>query len=598
MEEWSSRLTGRLEGRGTGEECRVCIHEVFESQVEQTPDHIAVVCGGDSLTYRQLNRQANVLAHHLRTLGVVPDMLVGLCVDRGLGMLVAILGILKAGGAYVPLDPGSPRDRLASMLEDVQPVVLVAQRSILDRLPAHRAATVCLDELPDAVPGSAVSLNLSSGATSAHLAYCIFTSGSTGRPKGVLVTHGNVVRLMSSTEEWFHFNERDVWTLFHSYAFDFSVWEIWGALLYGGKLVVVSYFISRSPPEFCQLLVDAQVTVLNQTPSAFGQLIQAEAAREDGGKLALRVVIFGGEQLLMHMLKPWFDRHGDARPQLVNMYGITETTVHVTYRPLTLADVDSPSVIGVPIPDLQVYLLDARQQPVVGDRPGEMFVGGAGLARGYLNRPDLTATRFIPDPFRNGPQARLYRTGDLARRLPNGDIEYLGRIDSQVKIRGHRIELGEVESALVSHPQVMDCAVIAVDRGGGQQLEAFFVSRDPVEFSIGSLRQFLGNKVSLPSIPSRFVVVPALPLNSNGKVDRQALRTIEGSELGISSHYDAPQGEQEQTLAGIWERVLQRKGGGAAGQFLRARRQLPACGPVGRGNSCTFRLPDAGCGAV
>src|SRR6185295_9636152 len=269
------------------------------------------------------------------------------------------------------------------------------------------------------------------------LAYVIFTSGSTGQPKGVLITHRNVVRLFRATDHWFRFKPQDVWTLFHSYAFDFSVWEIWGALLYGGRLVVVPYQVSRSPEAFCELLSREQVTVLNQTPSAFRQLIQAEETVQLPRKLALRLVIFGGEALELQSLKPWFERHGDQRPQLVNMYGITETTVHVTYRPLSKQDAvhAASSRIGIPIPDLEVYVLDRELNPVPFGIPGEMYVGGAGLARNYLNRPELTAERFVPNPFTEQPGERLYKTGDLVRVVA-GELEYLGRIDQQVKIRG------------------------------------------------------------------------------------------------------------------------------------------------------------------
>ncbi len=298
-------------------------------------------------------------------------------------------------------------------------------------------------------------------------AYVIYTSGSTGRPKGVVISHASVHRLFTATEPWFGFGADDVWTLFHSYAFDFSVWEIWGALLHGGRLVVVPYWESRSPEGFYRLLREERVTVLNQTPSAFRQLLWAEEAAlgDAPPDLALRWVIFGGEALEPASLAPWFARHGDERPRLINMYGITETTVHVTYRPVRAADLAAGSLIGEPIPDLAVHLLDARLQPVPIGAPGEIHVGGAGLAQGYLGRPDLTAERFVPDPFSGQPGARLYRSGDLARRLPNGDLEYLGRIDQQVKIRGFRIELGEIEAVLAVQPGVREAVVLAREEG-------------------------------------------------------------------------------------------------------------------------------------
>ena len=363
-----------------------------------------------------------------------------------------------------------------------------------------------------------------------------------------------MTRLFEATEAWYRFNQDDVWTLFHSYAFDFSVWELWGALLYGGRVVIVPYMTSRSPEEFRELLMRERVTVLNQTPSAFRQLMQADLARPKAD-YALRTVIFGGEALELQSLRPWFERYGDESPLLVNMYGITETTVHVTYRPIRQADLDSGqgSVIGEPIPDLRLYILDAHQEPTPIGVPGEMYVGGAGVARGYLNREELTAQRFVPDPFTpNG--ARLYRTGDLARRLANGDIEYLGRIDSQVKIRGFRIELGEIESALGSHPAVREAVVLArEDTPGDKRLVAYVVSAEPPA-DAEALRAHI--RAALPEymVPAHFVTLEALPLTENGKVDRKALPAPEHS--GSEAEYVAPRNATEASLAQIWAEVL------------------------------------------
>ena len=338
------------------------------------------------------------------------------------------MGILKAGGAYVPLDPNYPQERLHFILEDAQLKVLLTQEQLVASLPQHQAYVVFLDTYWTEIAHNSES-NLLNTTTPDNIAYVIYTSGSTGQPKGVLVNHSNVVRLFAATNSWYNFNVEDVWTMFHSYAFDFSVWEIWGALLYGGRLVVVPYLVTRSPASFYQLLCQEKVTILNQTPSAFRQLIQAEQSQIIADDINLRLIIFGGEALELKSLQPWFELHGDRLPQLVNMYGITETTVHVTYRPLSKADLhDTASVIGRQIPDLQVYLLDEYLQPVPIGVAGEMCVGGAGVARGYLNRPELTQQRFISHPFSNNPQARLYKTGDLARYLPNGELEYLGRI--------------------------------------------------------------------------------------------------------------------------------------------------------------------------
>ncbi|HSK79449.1 MAG TPA: amino acid adenylation domain-containing protein [Thermoanaerobaculia bacterium] len=456
------------------------LHRRFEAAAARRPDAPAVRGEGETLTYGELDRRANRLARLLVRLGVGPESRVALCVDRSPEMVVGLLAILKAGGAYVPLDPEYPAERLAFLLSDAGCRVLVTGPGARDRLPATEGLSVVDLEAGRAAVEAESGEPLASGPgepAADNAAYVIYTSGSTGRPKGVVVTHGNAARLLTATEPWFGFGEDDVWTLFHSYAFDFSVWEIWGALAYGGRLVVVPFWVSRSPDAFLALLEAERVTVLNQTPSAFRQLVQAE--RELPPKdLALRWVIFGGEALDLPSLAPWFERHGDERPRLVNMYGITETTVHVTFRPLAKADLaDAPgSVVGVPLPDLRTYVLDAYGQPALAFVPGEIHVGGRGLSRGYLGRPGLTAERFVPDPWSPEPGGRLYRTGDLARTLPTAsgrDLEHLGRIDQQVKVRGFRIEPGEIEAALARHPAVAEARVIA--REGG--LVAYLVPR-------------------------------------------------------------------------------------------------------------------------
>ncbi len=487
-----------------------CIHQLFEEQVERTPDAVAVVYENQQITYRELNAKANQLAHYLQTLGVEPEVLVGLCVERSLLMLVGLLGILKVGAAYVPLDPDYPTERLHFILEDTRLSVLLTQQQLVESV-AHQARVICLDSDWEKIAQKCAS-NPKNTATSNNLAYIIYTSGSTGKPKGVLVNHSNVVRLFEATSSWYHFNSQDVWTLFHSYAFDFSVWEIWGALLYGGRLVVVPYLVTRSPESFYKLLCQEKVTILNQTPSAFRQLIQAEQSIATAGDLNLRLVIFGGEALELKSLQPWFQRHGDRSPQLVNMYGITETTVHVTYRPLSKADLNgTASVIGRPIPDLQVYVLDEHLQPVPIGVAGEMYVGGAGVARGYLNRPELTAQKFISHPFNDNPKARLYKTGDKARYLPNGELEYLGRIDQQVKIRGFRIELGEIEAVLTQHLAVGETVVIArEDDPDNKRLVAYIVPDQEYAFPILQLLRFknkgLLNEGSLYELPNGMVI--------------------------------------------------------------------------------------------
>ena len=531
-----------------------CLHELFERRAATSPESVAVVCEGSSLTYRELNRRANRLAHRLRTRGVGPETLVGLSLERSLELVVGILGILKAGGAYLPLDPDYPKDRLAFMVEDAGVRVIVAKQDAA-RPTATGPELVYVDDEQEAPEE-----NVASGATPSSLAYVIYTSGSTGRPKGCQVTHGNVTRLFEATDHWFGFDSRDVWTLFHSYAFDFTVWELWGALLYGGRLVVVPYWVSRSPDAFFEVLRRERVTVLNQTPSAFRQLIQADLAT--GAKpadLALRYVVFGGEALDLQSLRPWIDRRGDDQPQLVNMYGITETTVHVTYRRIERKDIEEGlgSVIGVPIPDLSVHVLDREGEPVPLGVPGEMYVGGAGVARGYLNRPELTSERFVPDRFSERPEARLYRSGDLARRLESGDLEYMGRIDQQVKIRGFRIELGEIEAALSQQPEVRETVVIAREEATGDRRLVAYVA---AERDSGDLTEELRSRLrqTLPEymVPAVFVFLESLPLNQNGKVDKKALPAPARDRQTARTRFVEPRSEAERVMAGIWASVL------------------------------------------
>jgi amino acid adenylation domain-containing protein len=541
---------------------------MFEIQAAETPDAVAVTFADSWLTYGQLNARANQLARHLLSLGVGPDVLVALCVDRSLEMIMGMLGILKAGGAYLPLDFAHPRQRLAFLLEDAGANVLLTQEKLLCNLPpwgrgsgasdAKRVA-ICLDSDWSEITANS-SDNPRSDVHGEHPAYLIYTSGSSGKPKGVLVSHRNVVRLFTSTRQWFDFGPSDIWTLFHSFTFDFSVWEIWGALLHGGRLVVVPYLVSRSPASFYRLLAGENVTVLNQTPSAFRQLIWAEEYAETRHRLNLRYVILGGEALEFQSLKPWIDRHGDQQPRLINMYGITETTVHVTYRPITAQDLIAGrgSVIGVPIPDLQLYLLDENMKPVSPGAEGELFVGGAGLALGYLNRADLTAQRFVANPFTGTLEDRLYRTGDLARRHPNGELEYLGRCDDQVKIRGFRIELGEIQSALNRHPQVRDSVVIARACGdGGRQLAAYVVAQPEEQPSWSDLRSFLKEQLPEYMIPAVFLFLEALPLTANGKVDQRALPGLDHVRPALKDEYAAPKTPRERLLAEIWSEVLE-----------------------------------------
>ncbi|MFJ3096861.1 amino acid adenylation domain-containing protein [Streptomyces hydrogenans] len=513
--------------------------DLFAAQAARRPDAVAVVAGEERTGYAELARRAERLAARLAARGITRGSLVGLCVRRDTDLVVGILGILRAGAAYVPLDPDYPARRLSYMAADAGLSVVVTQTG--------------LD-----VPGTALLLDADTDGdlpvpevtvTGADLAYLIYTSGSTGEPKAVTVPHGQVVRLMRATQDRYGFDERDVWTLFHSFAFDFSVWELWGALVHGGRLVVVPFWQTRSPEDFHRLLVREGVTVLNQTPAAFRQLVAADEERQE--PLALRYVIFGGDALDTESVRRWFDRHGEDRPRLVNMYGITETTVHVTHCPLTRELLrENASPLGEPIPDLSLWVVDRAGHPAPLGVPGELLVGGAGLSWGYLHQPGLSARRFVADGFGGAPGARLYRSGDLARRRADGGLEYLGRIDHQVKIRGHRIELGEIEAVLAAHPDV-DHACVAVR---DDRLVGYVVPATPGgPGDLGALRAHLAARLPAYMVPAALVSVERIALTANGKVDRAALPAPEPVRAGESV---APRDATERAVARVWGRLL------------------------------------------
>jgi amino acid adenylation domain-containing protein len=533
------------------------LHRRFEAQAARTPGAIALAVGEERLTYAGLDRLANRLAHHLQAAGVRPGDRVALRLERSAEMIAAILAVLKAGAAYVPLDPSHPAERLAETLADSGAALLIT-----DGATEAGVRTVRLDSERREINRRSGERLAGPELDAAFPAYVIYTSGSTGRPKGVVVSHASVDRLFTAAEPWFGFGADDVWSCFHSYAFDFSVWEIWGALFHGGRLVIVPYWESRSPDDFYRLLRREGVTVLSQTPAAFAQLLAAEeAALADAEpELALRWVIFGGEALEPARLAPWFARHGDQRPGLVNMYGITETTVHVTWRRLRGEDAlaGGPSAIGQPLSDLVVHLLDRHLQPSPIGVPGEIHVGGAGLAQGYLGSPELTAERFVPDPFPARPGERLYRSGDRARRLASGDIEYLGRTDQQVKIRGFRIEAGEIEAALTALAEVREAVVVARGDGprGEPRLVAYVVPAAGARAEPASLRPSLAARLPDYMLPAAFVILDALPLTENGKVDRRALPAPAAAGSGATGG-GAPRTELEQFLAAQFRAILE-----------------------------------------
>ncbi|WP_154588144.1 amino acid adenylation domain-containing protein, partial [Burkholderia pseudomallei] len=480
--------------------------------------------------------------------------------------------------AYVPLDPAYASDRLRGIVEDSQPALVLADAVGRAALGELDGALPVIDLETDALRWREMPATNPEVASQHvhHLAYVIYTSGSTGRPKGVMVEHAQVVRLFGATQAWFGFDERDVWTLFHSYGFDFSVWEMWGALLHGGRLVIVPTEVTRTPSAFFALLCAEGVTVLNQTPSAFQALMSAQEEREEAaGNIEranviahrLRYVIFGGEALEPRTLASWYARHGE-RTQLVNMYGITETTVHVTYCALRAEDAMrlGASPIGVRIPDLQLYVLDARREPVPMGVTGELYVGGAGVARGYLNRPELTRERFIDDPFVAG--GRLYKTGDLARWRTDGSLEYLGRNDFQVKIRGFRIELGEIEAQLAKVTEVREVVVLARDSAAdtdqnadlnasatANSSEKRLVAYYTGDADVVALRAQAAQHLPSYMVPSAYVRLDAWPLTPNGKLDRRAL-PAPADDAYARAEYEAPQGAKEEALAAIWRELL------------------------------------------
>ncbi|MER5704535.1 amino acid adenylation domain-containing protein [Micromonospora sp. NPDC002296] len=525
----------------------VTIADAFEDQVRRTPGAIAVVCDESEMTYAELNGRANRLARLLVSRGVGPGRAVALVLPRSMELVVAMVAVVKAGAAYVPMDPDYPAERLMLMIDDTAPACLVSNSAGGGGRFGDRVSVLLLDDGPlvDEIGGRASDDigddDRLAPLSPADAAYVIYTSGSTGQPKGVIIEHRALLRLFTSTRHWFEFDDSDVWTFFHSYAFDFSVWEIWGALLHGGKLIVVSYYDSRSPSDFLKVLSRHGVTILNQTPSAFYGLVQAEA--EAGLPLKLRRVIFGGEALDVRRLAPWFTRHDDRSPVLVNMYGITETTVHVTYSEVRGDGRrgGSSGDIGVPIPDLAVDVLDEALRPVPPGHVGEMYVRGQGLARGYLRRPGLTASRFVAAPA-GRPGDRMYRTGDLARRVDDGSLHFAGRADDQVKIRGFRIELGEIEATLERHPAVRSAAVAArEDDSGGKRLVGYFVRRASVDLE--ELRKHLAASLPVHMRPVALMELPALPLTRNGKLDRTALPAVASADAAQS-----PTGETAEEL--------------------------------------------------
>ncbi|HKP43747.1 amino acid adenylation domain-containing protein [Mycobacterium sp.] len=543
------------------------LHAGFARQAAATPQAIALSAetsaGRVQLSYAELDHRAEALATYLRTLGVGANQVVGLRVERSPDVVIGILAILKAGAAYLPLDPLYPTERVAFMLHDAAVHVVLTQRALAGELAALPVDCVCIDEPLPPTPADPPPAVAGSGQ---DLAYVMYTSGSTGQPKGVRVTHHNVLRLFAATVPRFGFGPHDVWTLWHSYSFDISVSELWGALLVGGRLVVVPHDASRDPAAFRALLEREHVTVLSQTPTGFQALIDADRSAPPGA-FALRYILLCGEALHLQTLQPWFDRYGDHTPQVINMYGPTETTLYVTYQQITQADLTAGagSIIGMPLPDIRIYLLDTHGQPVPTGVAGELYIAGAGVADGYLKRPELTAQRFVPDPFHGG---RMYRSGDLARRLGTGELEYLGRIDQQVKIRGFRIELGEIETTIAQHPAISQVAVIdREDTPGDKKLVAYLVTNTAPPTLTADLRQALHTRLPEYMVPAHFHYLDTLPLTTSGKLDRKALPAPQPANTQPRDIVD-PRSSSEALVVAAFNEVLRRSDVGVFDNFF------------------------------
>jgi natural product biosynthesis luciferase-like monooxygenase protein/amino acid adenylation domain-containing protein len=538
----------------------LCVHELFEVQASQAPDGIAVSCGESSISYGELNLRSNQLANYLRTLGVGPEVLVGVFMDRSIEMIVGLLAILKAGGAYVPLDPAYPRDRIAFMIEETQMPALVTQSALLEELPPHRAQTICLDAiaLQHAARGAQSQVKVQSGVAPGNLAYVIYTSGSTGRPKGVEIEHRSLLNLVAWHQRAYSVSPADRATHLAGVSFDASVWEIWPYLTAGASVHIPDEETRLSPAKLVQWLAAKKVT-LTFLPTPLAEAVMAETLPENS---TLNVLLTGGDRLLRRPPET-------AKYILVNHYGPTENTVVTTWGRIAFEHENhAPPVIGRAIANSKVYILDPSMDPVPAGVPGELYIGGIGLARGYHRRPDLTQERFIPNPFATEPGSRLYRTGDLVRYLDDGSIEYLGRLDQQVKIRGHRIEIGEIEFALRQQTGLKEAIVTPrQSRTGEQQLVAYLVPEIDQVLTPAIVREALRNKLPEAMIPAAFVFLDALPLTPNGKLDRNALPepTYEQENHQVEIH---PRTPTEEMLAGIWQEVLGLERAGVYSNFF------------------------------
>lgn len=552
--EWNDTKTDYPEGR--------CLHQLFETQVQRTPDSIAAVFEDQRLTYRGLNARANQLAHYLRKLGVGPEVLVGLCAERSLDMVIGLLGILKAGGAYLPLDPDYPKERLAFMLQDAQVPVLLTQAKLVERLPRQAAEVVCLDMGWDEIATES-SENPADSVMPDNLAYVIYTSGSTGSPKGAMNTHRGICNRLLWMQDAYRLMEADRVLQKTPFSFDVSVWEFFWPLLTGARLVVARPGGHQDSAYLVKLISEQKITTLHFVPSML-QVFLSEPTLE--ACRCLRQVMCSGETLPTTLQELFFARLG---AELHNLYGPTEAAVDVTFWACERSRRARAVPIGRPIANIEIYLLDSHLKPVPVGVPGELFIGGVGLARGYLNQPELTTEKFIPNSFSDEPGARLYKTGDVARYLPDGNIEFLGRVDHQVKIRGFRIELGEIEVVLSQHPAVRETVVLAREDGRGEKrLVGYIVTVATPAPSTSELRSFLQHKLPNYMVPAAFVFLDSLPVTSSGKVDRNALPEPDQNRLETEESYVAPRTPVEELLAGIWSDLLKIAKVGARDNFF------------------------------
>ena len=527
-----------------------CVHQMFEAQAKKTPHNVAVVFENQELTYTELNTRANQLAHYLRKLGVGPDVLVGICVERSLEMVVGLLGILKAGGAYMPLDPEYPKDRLSFMLADAQVTVLLTLDRHLERLPEHEGKVVCVDGNWQTIAQES-NENPANVATADHLAYIIYTSGSTGKPKGVMIPHKALANYMGWMQSTFPLTVEDRVVQKTPFSFDASIWEFYLPLLAGARLVMARPGGHQDSAYLVKLLEEQHITVLHVVPSLLHVLLEE---KEFPGCTSLRRVFCGGEELSVELQERFFSTHG---AELYNMYGPTETTITSIFWPCKATDAYRRVPIGRPIANTQIYILDDHLQPVPIGLPGNLYVGGHGLARGYLNRPDLTAEMFIPNPFRTKPGSHLYNSGDRAKYHPDGTITFLGRVDHQVKIRGFRIEPGEIETVLSSQREVAASVVVArEDKPGDKRLVAYVVPDAAYNLDVKAFRIFLKQKLPDYMIPSAFVILDELPLTPNGKIDRLALPAPDQLQPHRESAFTPPRTSFEKLLAEMWGQIL------------------------------------------